>query len=100
MAVPRTPSTAPRELDLPVTEYVHPETGEVLATEQDWREALAAVEERMAPLYRLRRQLREQAAERFQAAEQPSRWRDRTDIQRRVERCPRCGGKLESEEAP
>lgn len=80
-----------------MSDYVHPETGEILATEEDWRAALAAVEERMAPLYRLRRQLRESAAERFQAADRPARRRDRTDTQERVERCPRCGGRLNDE---
>lgn len=81
-------------------DFVHPETGELLATEEQWREALAAVEEQMAPLYRLRRVLRDAAAERFEPAAQPSRRRDRTETQERVARCPRCGTRLESEEPP
>ena len=82
-----------------MTDYVHPETGEILATEEDWRAALSAVEERLAPIYRVRRSLREEYASRFEAAALPAR-RNRTDTQERVARCPRCGGRLESEEAP
>lgn len=78
--------------------YVHPETGEVLATEQEWRAALVAVEEQLAPLYRLRRSLREAHAEAFAPPEMPPA-RARTEVQERVLRCPRCGGRLEREEA-
>jgi hypothetical protein len=81
------------------SEYVHPETGEVLATEDEWRAALAAVEERLVPIYRLRRQLLTERAVRFEAPELPPR-RSRTDTQERIARCPRCGERLESEEAP
>lgn len=77
------------------TEYVHPETGEVLATEEEWRAALAAVEERLSAYYRdVVWPLRDQAA-RFPAAEMPSNRRNRTDTQERVARCPRCGGRIE-----
>lgn len=79
-------------------EYVHPETGEILATEEDWRAALAAVEERLAPIYRIRRDLRSQYASRFEAAALPRR-RNRTETQEKVARCPRCGERLESEGA-
>ena len=70
--------------------YVHPETGEVLATDEEWRAALAAVEERLAPLYRLRRDLREAHADRFEPAAMPER-RYRSQTQEKVTRCPRCG---------
>ena len=79
------------------SEYIHPETGEVLASHEDWMRALAAVEEQMAPLYRLRRVLRDEAAERFQAAEMPTRRRHRTDAQEKVARCPRCGQRYKEE---
>lgn len=81
-------------------DYVHPETGEVLATEEEWRAALAAVEEQLAPLYRLRRDLREAHAERFEPAAMPSSRTARTETQEKVTRCPRCGGPLKSEEPP
>jgi hypothetical protein len=81
------------------SEYIHPETGEVLATDKEWREALAAIEERLSPLYRLRRSLREEYAERFEGPELPPR-RYRTDTQEKVARCPRCGQTYQSEEPP
>ena len=77
-----------------MTDFIHPETGELLATEQDWRDALSAVEERLAPIYRVRRALREEYASRFEAAALPAR-RNRTETQEWVARCPRCGGRLE-----
>ena len=82
-----------------MSDYVHPETGEVLASEEDWRAALAAVEEQLAPVFRVRRALREAYAERFETAAMPERRRDRTDTQEKVARCPRCSGRLESEGA-
>ena len=78
-------------------EYVHPETGEVLCSQEEWRAALVAVEERLAPIYRVRRSLREEYAERFPAPELPRR-SERTETQERVARCPRCGAKLPTEE--
>ena len=77
-----------------MTDFVHPETGEVLATEEEWRAALTAVEERLAPLYRERRTLREAYADRFDTADMPERVR-RTETQERVARCPRCGTPLQ-----
>jgi hypothetical protein len=71
--------------------YVHPETGEILATEEEWRAALTAVEEQLAPLYRLRRDLREAHADRFEAAAMPTHRRNRSETQEKVARCPRCG---------
>lgn len=73
-----------------MTEFVHPETGEILATEEEWRAALAAVEEQIAPLYKTRRWLREAYVERFPSPPLPPRTR-RTPTQDLVARCPRCG---------
>ena len=80
-----------------MSDFVHPETGEVLASQEDWLAALAAVEERLAPLYRVRRALRFEYTERFEPAEMPPR-RARTETQEKVARCPRCGGRLEKDE--
>lgn len=77
--------------------YVHPETGEVLATAEEWQAALAAIEERLAPLYRVRRALREEYAERFEPVLPAPRYR--SQVQERVARCPRCGERLGSEGA-
>lgn len=76
---------------------LHPENERPLETQADFLSAITWVEERMAPLYRVRRNLREEMAERFPPAAMPRARRDRTDAQLKVERCPRCGGKLESE---
>ncbi|HSC05467.1 MAG TPA: hypothetical protein VLD59_01420 [Steroidobacteraceae bacterium] len=73
-----------------MSEFVHPETGEVLATEQEWRAALEVLEERLTPIYRELRPLRAAYAERFPGPELPRR-RYRTETQERVARCPRCG---------
>ena len=81
-----------------MSEFAHPETGELLSTREEFRAALAEIEERMAPYYRVRRQIREAASERFDV-HLPSA-RNRTPTQEKVARCPRCGGRLESEEAP
>lgn len=75
-----------------MTDYIHPETGELLATDEEWRAALTAVEERLAPIYRVRRSLREEYASRFEAAALPGR-RGRTETQEKVARCPRCGSR-------
>ena len=87
----------PRPRERTVT---HPETGEILSARAGVRgRARRDVEERMQPLYVLRRQLRVGMADRFPAPEMP-RPRERTVTQERVARCPRCGGTLESEEPP
>ena len=80
------------------SEFRHPETGELLATAEQWQAALRALEERLAPHFRLRRTLREEYAERFWPVLPTPRYRSPT--QEKVARCPRCGGVLESEEAP
>ena len=82
-----------------MSEFVHPETGEVLSTQEEWRAALDALEEQLAPIYRVRRALRDAYTERFPAPELPPRVR-RTDTQEKVARCPRCGGSLNDEGAP
>lgn len=73
-----------------MSDYIHPDTGELLATHEEWLAALTALEEKLAPIYRVRRDLREAYAERFPTPELPRR-RYRTDIQEKVARCPRCG---------
>ncbi len=65
-------------------------------------EVKAALEEAEAELHAAYRKvwpLREAYAETFPPAELPPR-RDRTPTQEKVARCPRCGGRLETEEAP
>lgn len=79
-----------------MSEYAHPETGEVLSSEEEWKAALVALEERLAPIYRVRRELRQAYAERFPPAEQPPR-RYRTETQEKVARCPRCGERIPNE---
>jgi hypothetical protein len=79
--------------------FPHPETGELLETQGEFQAAVAAIEARMAPFYRLRRVIREEMIRRFEPI-LPER-RRRTDKQELVARCPRCQGdiKLEDEEA-
>lgn len=74
-------------------EFVHPETGELLATEEEWRAALAAVEERLSYTYRTLWKLRGYT-EHFapNAGGMPVHRRNRTETQEKVARCPRCGG--------
>lgn len=77
----------------PSANFVHPETGEVLATAEEWQAALSAVEEKLAPLYRVRRALREEYAERFEPVLPAPRYR--SQVQEKVARCPRCGGVID-----
>ena len=77
-------------------DFIHPETGELLATEEEWRKALNVVEERLTETYRVLWPLRDGYAERFPPAALPSR-RNRTETQEKIARCPRCGTRLESE---
>lgn len=79
-------------------DFIHPETGEVLCSQEEWKAALVSLEEKLAPIYRTRRTLREAYAERFAAPELPPKTR-RTDVQEKVVRCPRCGQSYKSEEA-
>lgn len=83
-----------------MTDFIHPETGELLATEEEWAAAVKAAEDKLGAFYReVIYPLRNGQAERFPAADRPARRRDRTDTQEKVERCPRCGTRIE-EEAP
>jgi hypothetical protein len=79
--------------------FHHPVTGQVLETKEDFQAALAEIEERMAPLYRERRVIREAAEVVFDPPALPGR-RYRTPVQEKVARCPRCRTRLESETAP
>ena len=79
--------------------FPHPETGELLDSREDFLGALFAVEERLGYLFNLRRKIREGGGGKLPPIHQP-RPRDRTVTQEKVARCPRCGGKLESETAP
>jgi len=74
------------------SEFRHPETGELLSTAEQWQAALRTLEERLAPHFRVRRQLREAYAERFEPVLPAPRYRSPT--QEKVARCPRCGHEL------
>ena len=78
---------------------LHPETGREVQTHEEFLEAIQWVEGRLAPLYKVRRHLREEMAERYPPPEMPQA-RYRTDKQAAIARCPRCGGNLETETAP
>jgi len=73
------------------SEFVHPETGEVLETREEFQAALAELDARLTPVYRLMRPIREEYAERFEVVLPPVR--SRTQIQEKVARCPRCGSR-------
>lgn len=76
---------------------LHPENERALETQEDFLAAIKWVDERLAPLYRVRANLREELAERFPPPAMPSP-RYRTSTQEKVARCPRCGGRLEERE--
>ena len=76
-----------------LTAFVHPETGEVLSTKDEFLEALNEVELRMSPMWVVRRKLREAYAERFEPTLPSPVYR--TVTQDKVARCPRCGSRLE-----
>ena len=87
-----TPNPSPSTTEPSPSEFRHPETGELLATAEQWQAALRALEERLAPHFRVRRVLREAYAERFEPVLPAPRYRSPT--QEKVARCPRCGEKL------
>jgi hypothetical protein len=66
-------------------------------TKADYQKALAEIEERMAPLYRERRAIRDAMSEKFDPPDMP-RARYRTPTQEKVARCPRCHGRLDAEQ--
>ena len=68
--------------------FVHPETGELLATEDDFRRALDANDLAMQPFWRIRRRLQEELGERFEVT--LPRRRSRTERQEIIAHCPRC----------
>lgn len=72
--------------------FPHPETGVVLEEHEDFQVALLDVEARIAPLYRVRRALREELTKRFEPVLPERRWQSMT--QEKVARCPRCGGEV------
>lgn len=74
--------------------FAHPETGEILATKEQFTEALFEIELRMSPLWVTRRRLREAYAERFEPTLPSPVYR--TVTQEKVARCPRCGSRLEA----
>lgn len=79
-------TTSPSEV------FVHPETGEIIATREEWLAALTAVEERLAPIFRIRRELRQAFADRYEPVLPPRR--SRTETQEKIARCPRCGERI------
>ncbi len=68
------------------------------ALEEGLKREIEHAEEELAAVYRKLWPLRKRYAEMFQPAELPKA-RYRTDKQNLVARCPRCGGRLESEGA-
>lgn len=65
----------------------------------DLKAELDALEEELQAVYRRLWPLRAAYAEAAPPAALPSR-RNRTDKQALIARCPRCGGRLDSETAP
>lgn len=75
-------------------------TQQAKTSPSELKAALEAAEAELQEVYRRLWPLREAYAEAVPPAELPARRRDRTDKQNLVARCPRCGGRLEKEEAP
>lgn len=75
--------------------FFHPETGELLETQEQFIAVLSAIEEEIAPLYRLRRAIRDVYTARFEPVLPEKRWQSMT--QEKVASCPRCSGELRSE---
>ncbi len=78
--------------------FTHTESGEVLESQEAFLKSLSEIEERLAPLYRVRRAIREQYAEKFEPVLPQARYRSHT--QEKVARCPRCGAYPPTEEVP
>jgi hypothetical protein len=81
-----------RDQDRSMT-FIHPETGEVLATEEEWKAALVSVNERLSVLYAVRRKLWEYNL-RPDVQLPPPRYR--TEKQDQIARCPRCGMRIDA----
>ena len=69
-----------------------------MSSPEELKAALDEAEAELQAVYRKLWPLREAYAEAVPPAALPSR-RNRTDKQALIARCPRCGGRLESEEA-
>lgn len=76
-----------------MSEFAHPETGEVLSTKDEFLDAMNEIDLRLSPMYVVRRKLREAFAERFEPTLPHPAYR--TDTQAKVARCPRCSQRLE-----
>ena len=63
--------------------------------EAEYRERLNVLEAKLSDVYRERRQLLEEFADEHPPVLPPPRYR--TDRQAAIARCPRCGGRLDSE---
>lgn len=74
--------------------FAHPETGEVLATKDQFQNALTEIELRMSPMWIVRRKIREAFADRFEPTLPKAIFR--TEKQEKVARCPRCGSRLQA----
>lgn len=72
--------------------FAHPETGEILATKDEFIDAMNEIELRMSPMWIVRRRLREAYADRFEPTLPSPVYR--TVTQDKVARCPRCGSGL------
>jgi hypothetical protein len=77
-----------------LTPFVHPETGQVLETKDEFLDALNEIDLRMSPMWVVRRTLREAYADRFEPTLPSPVYR--TVTQEKVARCPRCGSRLEA----
>ncbi len=64
-------------------------------TEAEYREKLNAIEEQLSAVYANRRRLTEAYADEHPAVLPPPT--RRSEVQQRIARCPRCGGRLDSE---
>lgn len=87
------PAKAKQNLQREFVAFVHPETGEILSTKDEFIEALNEVELRMSPMWVVRRKLREAYADRFEPMLPSPVYR--TVTQDKVARCPRCGAGLQ-----
>ena len=65
--------------------------------EAEYREKLNVLEEQLSAVYKERRRLLEEFADGHDPILPPRRFQ--SDVQQRIARCPRCGGKLLSEES-
>jgi hypothetical protein len=81
----------------PLPPFVHPRTGEVLETEDDFRRAIDEVERSMIPYWQLRNAIQQGHADRFDG-ELPAR-RSQTKKQEVIAHCPRCRRAISEDDA-